>query len=78
VLYHHILDTADGYPVRNGLLGVTILSDSSAAGDALSTTCFVLGPEEGMRLIESLDNVEAIFITEDYTLHYSSGLPPAE
>ncbi len=78
VLYHHILDTADGYPVRNGLLGVTILSDSSAAGDALSTTCFVLGPEEGMRLIESLDNVEAVFITEDYTLHYSSGLPSAE
>ena len=74
VLYHHILDTASGYPVQNHLLGVTILSDSSTMGDALSTTCFVLGPGDGMELIESLEDVEAIFITDDYALHYSSGL----
>lgn len=74
VLYHHILDTKDGYPVQNNLLSVTILSDSSTMGDALSTTCFVLGLEEGMALVESLDGVEAVFITDDYCLHYSSGL----
>lgn len=74
VLYHHILDTTSGYPVQNHLLGVTILSDSSTIGDALSTTCFVLGLDEGMALIESLEDVEAIFITDDYALHYSSGL----
>ena len=74
VLYHHILDTASGYPVQNHLLGVTILSDSSTMGDALSTTCFVLGLDDGMELIESLEDVEAIFITDDYALHYSSGL----
>ena len=74
MLYHHILDTASGYPVQNHLLGVTILSDSSTMGDALSTTCFVLGLDEGMKLIESFENVEAIFITDDYALHYSSGL----
>ncbi len=73
VLYHHILDTASGYPVQNHLLGVTILSDSSTMGDALSTTCFVLGLDDGMELIESLEDVEAIFITDDYALHYSSG-----
>lgn len=77
-LYHHILDTTNGYPVQNTLLGVTILSDSSTMGDALSTTCFILGPEEGMRLVESLEDVEAVFITKDYTLHYSSGLLPSE
>ena len=73
VLYHHILDTASGYPVQNHLLSVTILSDSSTMGDALSTTCFVLGLDDGMELIESLEDAEAIFITDDYTLHYSSG-----
>lgn len=77
-LYHHILDTTTGYPVQNTLLGVTILSDSSTMGDALSTTCFILGPEEGMRLVESLEDVEAVFITKDYALHYSSGLSPSE
>ena len=68
VLYHHILDTVTGYPCDNGLLGVTILSKESVDGDALSTSCFALGLEEGTKLIASLDNVEAIFITEDYEL----------
>lgn len=74
VLYHHILNPTDGYPVKNNLFSVTILSDSSMAGDALSTSCLALGLEEGMEFIESLDGVEAVFITEDYGLHYSSGL----
>ncbi|MDE5866972.1 MAG: FAD:protein FMN transferase [Lachnospiraceae bacterium] len=74
ILYHHILNPIDGYPVRNNLLSVTILSDSSVMGDALSTSCFLLGLEDGMKLIESLNDVEAVFITEDYALHYSSGL----
>lgn len=72
--YHHLLDPDTGYPVENGLLGVTILSSSSMEGDALSTTCFCLGLEEGMDLVESLPGTEAIFITQDNALHPSSGL----
>lgn len=74
VLYHHILNPQNGYPIQNELLGVTILSDSSMTGDALSTTCFVLGLDKGMALIESLDHVEAVFITTDYELHFTSGM----
>lgn len=74
VRYHHILHPQTGYPVENGLLSVTIVTDSSTDADALSTACFVLGLTEGMALIESLDHTEALFITEDYELHYSSGL----
>lgn len=73
-LYHHILDTATGYPVENDLLGVTIISDLSIDGDALSTTCFTLGRKEGLALIESLSQTEAVFITSDYRLILSSGL----
>lgn len=73
-IYHHILDTATGYPVENNLLGVTIICDRSVDGDGLSTTCFSLGLEEGMALIESMENTEAIFITDDYELHGSSGI----
>lgn len=75
VIYHHILDPDNGYPVSNGLTSVTILSDSSAEGDAFSTACFVLGLEKGMELIESQDGIEALFITEDLNLHKSSGFP---
>lgn len=73
-LYHHILDTSTGYPYDNGLLGVTIFCKRSADGDALSTTCFALGLEDGMKLIESLPDTEAVFITSDYKLHQSSGM----
>lgn len=75
VLYHHILNPKTGMPYENGLVSVTILSDQSVDGDALSTTCFALGLEKGMELIESLKNTEAVFITEDGELHYSEGFP---
>ena len=70
-VYHHILDSDTGYPVDNDLLSVTILSQDSVTGDALSTTCLILGLEEGTRLIDSLDDVEAVFVTKDYKIHYT-------
>jgi len=69
--YHHILNTETGYPYDNGLLGVSIISSKSVDGDALSTACFALGLEEGMQLIRTLENTEAIFITDDYKLYDS-------
>lgn len=73
-LYHHILNPKTGYPIENELYGVTILSDSSEEGDGYSTTCFVLGLDEGKKLIESLDGIEAIFVTSDYQIIKTSGL----
>ena len=60
-LYHHLLNPETGYPYDNGLIAVTIISDKSVDGDALSTTCFALGLEDGMKLAESLDDVQAFF-----------------
>ena len=73
-LYHHILDPASGYPVENDLYQVTIISTVSMDGDALSTTCFSLGLTDGMQLIEQMDGIEAIFVTSDGTISYSSGI----
>lgn len=72
-LYHHILDTDTGYPVENDLTQVTIISPYSIDGDALSTACFVLDLADGMALAESLDGIEAIFVTENGQLHFTSG-----
>lgn len=71
VLYHHILNPKTGYPYENNLISVTIISDESTDGDGLSTTCFALGLEKGMELVNSLSDVQAVFITDDYELHYS-------
>lgn len=68
-LYHHILDTATGYPVENDLLAVTILSNSSMEGDALSTTCFCLGFSDAFAYINTLPDVDALFITSDGEIH---------
>lgn len=73
VNYHHILDPSTGMPYQNGLESVTIVSESSADGDALSTVCFSLGLEKGIELADSLSGVRAIFITEDGSMHYSEG-----
>lgn len=75
MLYHHILDTSTGYPVDNGLWGVTILSDSSMEGDAYSTICMCLGLDKALAMIEETEGIEALFITEDMELVYSSGFP---
>lgn len=68
IFYHHILSTASGYPVDSGLSGVTIISEHSVDGDALSTYCFILGYEKGKKMIDSLQDVEAVFIAEDGTV----------
>ena len=73
VRYHHLLSAETGWPVQNELASVTIFSESSMEGDALSTTAFVLGREDGLKLIESLDGIEAVFIAKDRTVTYSSG-----
>ena len=73
-LYHHILDTHTGYPVENDLCSVTIISDSSMMGDGLSTTAFLMGLNDGLNYIESLENTEAIFIDKDLKIHTTTGL----
>lgn len=71
--YHHILNSDTGYPCDNELTGVTIISDASVDGDCLSTVCFALGTDKGMKLIEETDGVEALFLTNDGNVQYSSG-----
>ena len=73
VNYHHILNPRDGFPYENGLVSVTILSKLSVDGDALSTTCFSMGLEKGMELLNSMDDVYGVFITEDGKVHYTEG-----
>lgn len=72
--YHHILDLSTGYPSDNGLSSVTIIADESLLCDALSTTVFLMGLSDGLSYVESLDGVEAIFITEDGAIQTTSGM----
>lgn len=72
--YHHILSTSDGYPIDNNLISTSIITKSSMDADALSTTTFALGLEEGLKLVENTKNTEAMFITADKKIYMTSGL----
>ena len=73
VRYHHIIDTRTGQPAR-GSRSVTIVADTSTTADALSTGVFVLGPVEGMALIERLPKVEGVIVSDRNEVLVSSGL----
>ncbi|MFP4562002.1 MAG: FAD:protein FMN transferase [Spirochaetia bacterium] len=75
--YHHILKPSTGYPVRNSLESVSVVYPGSTEADALSTAAFSLGLEEGMALIESLENAEGIFLTRNEEIILTPGLSRA-
>lgn len=70
--YHHILDPVTGFPARE-CISVTITAASCLVADILSTAVFILGPDEGMRLIEEMEGVEGIIVTEEGVL-FSTGI----
>jgi len=74
ITYHHILSTTDGYPVQNELVSVTIISDLSIDGDALSTAVYAMGIEEGLGLVDRLEDVEAIIINKDKEVYVSKNV----
>ena len=75
--YHHIIDPETLMP-SEGLLSVSIICRDSAAGDALSTALFCMTPEEGMRLIESIPDTEALWVETGGREHRSSGFSKYE
>lgn len=66
VRYHHILDPSTGMPMQNGVASVTILCGRSVLADALSTTCFVLGPDNSREILSQY-GARAIFLMSDGT-----------
>ncbi len=62
VLYHHLLDPSSGYPKDVEAAQVTVISDSSLLGDALSTSCLLIGEEAGKELAARFENVEIRYV----------------
>ncbi|MGG7176965.1 FAD:protein FMN transferase [Clostridium paraputrificum] len=71
--YHHILSSFNGYPYENEIAGVTIISDTSMDGDALSTSVFAMGVDKGLEFINTQKDIEAIFVTKDNKIYLSEG-----
>lgn len=74
ILYHHILDSTTGYPVETDISSVSIISASSMEADALSTVCLLIGTDNALTLINSIDETECIIIDKNNIFHYSDNM----
>jgi len=68
--YHHIISPITLYPINN-FTSVTVITSDSGLADGLSTALFNLSIEEGKKLIDSLEDVEAMWIDTNYQITYS-------
>ena len=59
--YHHIIDPHTGYPATASR-SVTIWAPNAFVADAVDDSVFILGPEKGLALVESLDGVGAVIV----------------
>lgn len=72
-IYWHILDPDTGYPAKNGLISVTVLSGSALTGDGLSTALFVMGLSDAIDYWRTNGGFEFIFITDQNEIYVSQG-----
>jgi thiamine biosynthesis lipoprotein len=69
----HILDPKTGYSA-NECISVTIIAENCTQADILATAVFVMGSEDGLEFVESLDGVECLVVDSDRIINQSSGL----
>ena len=73
-IYWHIMDPANGYPARNGLISVTVVHESGFLSDALSTSLFVMGKEKAIAFWRAHKDFEMILLSEDNELFITPAL----
>ena len=70
--YHHIIDPETLMPGAK-YRSVSVLTEDSGLGDAMSTALFLMDYEDGLELVKSMDNVEAMWVFPDGEQRYSDG-----
>lgn len=71
--YGHILNPKTGRPCR-GVISATVVCADAEIGDAIATSIFVLGPDQGLKLVNMLNGIEAIIVDDDGESHFSDGM----
>jgi len=73
VRYHHIINPKTGKSAT-GVHSATVIGPDATTTDGLTKPVFILGPEKGLKLIESIPGVDAVVIDAEGRMFYSSGL----
>ncbi len=70
---NHLMNPKTGFSVADAI-SVTIIAENGTRADILATSVFVMGPDAGMKFVESLDDVECFLVDANRTIHRSSGV----
>ncbi|HIR12918.1 MAG TPA: FAD:protein FMN transferase [Candidatus Choladousia intestinavium] len=73
-VYWHILDPDTGRPAQSGLASATIIADSGRMADALSTSIFVMGLEEGSEYWKNHGEFDMLLVTQDGEIYLTEGI----
>lgn len=72
----HTINPKSGQPEQNDLVSASVIANDCMTADALATACMVLGSAAALRLIETLEEVEALMILSDESVITTSGMNP--
>lgn len=73
VRYHHLLDATTGRPARR-VMSATVVAASAFLAGRLATAAFLLGPREGLAVIEGTPGVEGCLIDASGAILATPGL----
>ncbi len=80
VRFSHVIDPRTGRPVANGVVSVSVTAATCARADGLATALMVMGVEDGLKLVDSLDDTECLMVVRDaegnLVDHFSKGFHP--
>jgi thiamine biosynthesis lipoprotein len=73
VVYHHLIDPATLMPASH-FRSVTVMVKHSGLTDFLSSTVFIMPYEDGLALIDSIEDAEALWIFPDGSMKATDGM----
>jgi FAD:protein FMN transferase len=73
VRYHHIINPKTGKSPA-GVRSVTVIGPDSTTNEGLTKSIFIMGPERGLKLIESMLGIDAVVVDDKGGMHFSKGL----
>jgi FAD:protein FMN transferase len=74
VRYCHIFDPKTGYPAKNGIISITVITSDATLADVYSTALFVMGPKKALDYANRKKTLEVIIVTDKEEILYSDGL----
>lgn len=69
--YSHVIDPRTGSPTTNRVASVTVIAESCMVADALATAVMVLGPDDGVKLVEKFEGAETMVVVRSGSREYT-------